>query len=126
AGEFALLFLDADHALDRGDAVARPDMAKQLPVVAGVEAVHARKSPTRAADPAESHRKHGMGDVRAVATLTTVLGITIERIEIADATAEIPHGVLGRILKIRSFRTELETDHAARLRDRLVGDLSFR
>ena len=67
AGELRFLDVDADNALDRGDAVTGTDVAEQFPVVAGVEAVDAGQTPAGAADPAERHREVGVGDNRAIA-----------------------------------------------------------
>ena len=96
-----------------------------LPVVAGVEAVHAGQAPARAADPAEGHREVRMREHRAVARQAAVLEIAVERVEIADAVAEVADRVLGGVLQIGAFGAQLQADHVLGGRDRLVGDLAF-
>ena len=125
AGELALLLLDADHALDRGDAVARANMAEQFPVVAGVKTVDAGQAPAGAADPAEGHREHRVRDDRAVAAQAAILGVAVERVEIADAVAEVADRVRGRVLQIGPFGAQLQADHLPRGSNRLVGDFSL-
>src|SRR6266700_5792951 len=65
SGELAFLHLNPHDAFDRGDAISGPHVAKQYPVIAGVEAVNTGQPPTRPPDPAERHGEHGMGDVRS-------------------------------------------------------------
>jgi hypothetical protein len=63
AREAALLFLNPDHPLDAVNPIARPDGPEELPVIAGVKAVHARQTPTGAARPAKGVGKAGMAEL---------------------------------------------------------------
>lgn len=63
AGEAALLLLDTDRPLDAVDPVAGPDRSEELPIVAGVKAVHARQAPTGAARPAKGIGEAGMAEL---------------------------------------------------------------
>ena len=121
-GELALLFFDADDALDRGDAIARPHVPEKLPVVARVEAVHAGQTPTSAAEPAECHREHRVRQHRAVASRGSIADIPIQRVEIANAIAPVAQGVGRRVLEIGPFGTQVQADHGLCIGDRFVGD----
>src|SRR5262249_7073633 len=122
AGEAALLLFDTDYPLDAVDPVAGPDWPEELPVIAGVKAVHARQAPTGAARPAKGVGEAGMAELGAPAGVATVLDVAIEGIQVADTVAEVGQGVGRRVVEIWAFRAQLHAVHLLEPSDALVGD----
>src|ERR1700722_18306815 len=97
-------------------------MAEELPIVADKEPMDPGESPAAPTRPAEGIREHGIADHARVTALASVLGVAIQRVEIADAVAEVAQRVLGGVLQIRAFGTKDGPDHLSSVFDGLIGD----
>ena len=93
AGVLALLFLHVQHALHAVDGIAGAQDAKELPVVAGKEAVDAGQAPAGAARPVAHIGGAGMADDAAVLGVGGVFLVAEQWVGVADAVDEVEHGV---------------------------------
>ena len=98
AGELALLFLQAGELLLDADLIVQVDGAVPLPVVAGVETVHAGKAAGATGTPIDAVEEAGRRDDVAVLGGLGVGTVPVERVGVADALAEVADGAAGRLL----------------------------
>src|SRR5690606_2848931 len=113
------------YTLNGSHAVTWTDVAEQLPVVAGVKAVHARQAPTCATQPAECHGEHGVANLCTETRAGSVANVAIKRVQVTNAIAPVAQGVGRSVLKVRTFRTQLQADHAAGCSNGFVGNAAF-
>src|SRR5262249_56143406 len=113
----ACVWRESGAAVDGVDPVAGPDGPEELPVIAGVKAMHARQAPTGTAWPAKGIGEAGMAELGAPAGVATVLDVAIEGIQVADTVAEVGQGVGRSVLEIRALRAQLHAVHLPESRD---------
>ena len=87
--------------------------------------MHAGQAPARAADPAVRHGEHRMRKHRRVAAVAAILGVAIQRIQIADAVAEVADRVFAGVLQVGSLGPQLHADHVLGRLDRLGRNLAL-
>ena len=117
----AVFLLNIQHPLDAVDVVTGTDVAEELPIGAGEEAVDPRQAPAGPAGPVAHEGSARVTDHGAVFGIRGVFLVPEHGVAVADAVHEIDHRAHGSIPD-EVFGAQPDPDHCFGVGDHLGGD----